>query len=642
MIKKKIRLEIENLINQLHTEKQEDLYLYKLKMQDTSLVERRLEGVCWYPVQLEKTNYDAGERLLVKVSRNSEHNNSHLFQSGKLVSLFSNSNNNTEAEDFVSGVVNKVTDNEMLITINSDEFPEWINDGKLGVQLLFDENSYKEMDRSLNYLLKTDNEQIINLTDVILGDSEAAFLNKFYIDHPRLNQSQNKAVNLILNAQSLGIVHGPPGTGKTTTLVHGIEYTLKEEKQVLVCAPSNTAVDLLVEKLSERDINVVRIGHPARVDDAVLKSTLDFKITHHENYKDVRMLKKKTEEFYKMAGKYRRNFTETERQQRREFYAEARKLKEETKYLTNYIISNVLSDAQVIASTMVGAGNVNIRGLKFKTVFLDETAQSLEPAAWIPILKAERVIMAGDHNQLPPTIKSYEAAKNGLEVTLFEKAIKRNSADVMLQMQYRMNKKIMSFSSDFFYNNQLIANENVENWKIFENDTPVEFVDTAGTGFEEKIDEETKSTYNPEEVNLLFKHFVEYIKNVEQNTNIGSIQDIGIISPYRAQVKLMQHYFDEYLDINEDLKSKITVNTIDSFQGQEKDIIYISLVRSNEKGEIGFLSDIRRMNVAMTRARKKLVVIGDSGTICRNNFYNKFVDYINEIDAYKSAFEFLY
>lgn len=642
MIKKKIRLEIENLINQLHTEKQEDLYLYKLKMQDTSLVERRLEGICWYPVQLEKTNYDAGERLLVKVSRNSEHSNSHLFQSGKLVSLFSNSNNNTEAEDFVSGVVNKVTDNEMLITINSDEFPEWINDGKLGVQLLFDENSYKEMDRSLNYLLKTDNEQIINLTDVILGDSEAAFLNKFYIDHPRLNQSQNKAVNLILNAQSLGIVHGPPGTGKTTTLVHGIEYTLKEEKQVLVCAPSNTAVDLLVEKLSERDINVVRIGHPARVDDAVLKSTLDFKITHHENYKDVRMLKKKTEEFYKMAGKYRRNFTETERQQRREFYAEARKLKEETKYLTNYIISNVLSDAQVIASTMVGAGNVNIRGLKFKTVFLDETAQSLEPAAWIPILKAERVIMAGDHNQLPPTIKSYEAAKNGLEVTLFEKAIKRNSADVMLQMQYRMNKKIMSFSSDFFYNNQLIANENVENWKIFENDTPVEFVDTAGTGFEEKIDEETKSTYNPEEVNLLFKHFVEYIKNVEQNTNLGSIQDIGIISPYRAQVKLMQHYFDEYLDINEDLKSKITVNTIDSFQGQEKDIIYISLVRSNAKGEIGFLSDIRRMNVAMTRARKKLVVIGDSGTICRNNFYNKFVDYINEIDAYKSAFEFLY
>lgn len=641
MIKKSIRLEIENLLNQLHKEKEEDLRQYKLKMQDSSLIERRIEGVCWYPVKLERTNYDAGERLLVRVSRNQEHKDSHLFQSGKLVSLFSNANN-AETEDFVTGVVNKVTENEMLITINSDDFPEWINRGKLGVQLLFDENSYNEMDRALNYLLNTDNEQIINTAHILLGDAEANFSNEFYIDHPKLNQSQNKAVNLILSAKNLAIVHGPPGTGKTTTLVHSIEYTLKNEKQVLVCAPSNTAVDLLVEKLSERGLNVVRIGHPARVDEAVLKTTLDAKITHHENYKDVRMLRKKTEELYKMAGKYKRNFNEAERIQRREFYAEARKLKEETKYLTNYITDNILADAQVIASTMVGAGNFAIRGMKFRTVFLDEAAQSLEPAAWIPILKAERVIMAGDHNQLPPTIKSYKAAKNGLEITLFEKAIKRNSADVMLQMQYRMNKQIMSFSSNYFYKNMLIANENVADWKIFENDTPVEFIDTAGTGFEEKIDEETKSTFNPEEVNLLFKHFEAYISEIKQNTDLSTIQDIGIISPYRAQVKRLQQYFDEYFDLNEDLKAKISINTVDSFQGQEKDIIYISLVRSNEKGEIGFLADIRRMNVAMTRARKKLVVIGDSATISRNDFYNKFVDYINEIEAYKSAFEIMY
>jgi len=637
MIKKKIRQEIQNLIIQLQKEKDEDLHLYKLKVQDSSLTERREEGVCWYPVQLEKTKYDAGERLLVKISRNADDNTSHLFQSGKLVSLFSNANN-LENEDFVTGVVNKVTRNEILITINSSDFPDWINKGKLGIQLLFDENSYKEMNRALNFLLKTDNEQIINTTNIILGEDEATFTNKFYIDHPKLNQSQNNAVNKILNAKNLSIVHGPPGTGKTTTLVHAIEYTLKEEKQILVCAPSNTAVDLLVEKLSERKINVVRIGHPARVNETVLKSTLDAQITNHENYKDVKMLRKKTEELYKLAKKFKRNFSEAERQQRREFYAEARKLKEEVKHLTNYITDTILADAQVIASTMVGAGNINIRGLKFKTVFLDEAAQSLEPAAWIPILKAERVIMAGDHNQLPPTIKSREAAKNGLENTLFEKAIKRNSADVMLQMQYRMNAEIMTFSSNYFYENMLIANVNVANWKIFDNDKALEFIDTAGTGFEEKVDEETRSTFNPDEVNLLFNHFKAYLEEVKQNTELSNIQDIGIISPYRAQVKLLKQYFDEYFETNEDIKAKISINTIDSFQGQEKDIVYISLVRSNEKGNIGFLSDIRRMNVAMTRARKKLVIIGDSGTICRNNFYDKFVDYVNEIDAYKSAF----
>ena len=278
--------------------------------------------------------------------------------------------------------------------------------------------------------------------------------------------------------------------------------------------------------------------------------------------------------------------------------------------------------------------------MNFKTVFIDEAAQALEPAAWIPILKAERVIFAGDHFQLPPTIKSYEAAKQGLEVTLFEKAINRNKADVMLQEQYRMHEGIMNFSSRYFYKNQLFANENVRYWKVFEEDKPIEFIDTAGTGYFEQIDPETKSSYNKEEVNLLLRHFQNYLDQIISFDKMRKVQNIGIISPYKAQVGLLKEEFDAKYKEDQKLMSKVAINTVDSFQGQERDIIYISLVRSNDKGEIGFLADTRRMNVAMTRAKKKLVIIGDSATIGQYNFYEKFLDYINEANAYHSAFEF--
>lgn len=642
MAKNKIHQEIQNLQTQLAIEKDEDLAQYRLKMQDTSLIERRTQGVCWYPVQLQKTKYDAGERLIVSVSRSKEHANSHLFQSGKLVSLFSNANANSEDTTAITGVVNQVRELEMFITINNESFPEWLTDGKLGVQLLFDEKSYIEMGKSLDFLLKTEEKRINELKNIILGDAEAQFEDKYKVTIPKLNKSQNDALNLVASANDLAIIHGPPGTGKTTTIVHSIVQTLKEEKQILVCAPSNAAVDLLVEKLSEKGVNVLRVGHPARVTEAVLKNTLDARVTLHNSYKDIKMIRRETKEMFKQAKKYKRNFGAEERRKRNEFFKEARRLKDEVKQLIYYITNSIIADAQVIATTMVGANNYQIKDLKFKTVFIDEAAQGLEAATWLPIIKAERVIFAGDHKQLPPTIKSREAAKNGMEITLFEKAIKRNSADVMLQEQYRMNEKIMNFSSNFFYDNQLIANENVKNWTIFENDKPIEFIDTAGTGFAEKTDPETKSTLNPEEAELLFKHLKKYLENIENKDDLRGIDAVGVISPYKAQVMFMQEYFEENFDLPVLIKKKISINTIDSFQGQERDIIYISLVRSNEKNVIGFLADIRRMNVAMTRARKKLVIIGDSGTIAKNDFYNSFVDYIHEIDAYTSAFEVIY
>lgn len=641
MPRRDIQEELKHLLALLKQEKEEDLLTYKRKMTGTSLAERRKQGVCWYPVTLERTKFDLGERLLVKVSRPPEHRDAHMFQSGKLISLFSNAGSNHENSEVVNGVVNQVNEHEMLMSLNSDEVPEWINDGYLGVQLLFDENAYREMENTLKTLIKTKNERINWLKGVLLGSFEANFDELPRITMPGLNDSQNEALNKIRNSLDVAIVHGPPGTGKTTTLVQSILFLLKEEKQILVCAPSNAAVDLMVEKLDEQGVNVVRVGHPARVTEKILSNTLDARIARHADFKDLKTLRKKSEEYRSLASKYKRNFGYEERQQRGLLLSESKKMKEEAELLEFYIVNSILSNAQVIASTLVGANNYQLKGMHFHSVFIDEAAQALEPACWIPILKAQRVIFAGDHFQLPPTIKSYEAAKNGLEETLFEKAILRNNADVMLREQYRMHEKIMDFSSKYFYKDRLIANENVRQWKVFGDDQPVEFIDTAGTGFFEQVEQETRSSFNKEEANLLFQHFDAYTQMIQLHGELEGVTNIGIISPYKAQVSLLQDLFDERLATSPELKQKVAINTVDSFQGQERDIIYISMVRSNEKGEIGFLADTRRMNVAMTRAKKKLVIIGDSATIGHHPFYEKLLDYINEINAYRSAFELM-
>ncbi|WP_109830179.1 AAA domain-containing protein [Reichenbachiella versicolor] len=623
----------------LAKEKEEDLKQYRQKMMSTSLKERRKQGVCWYPVQMIKSHFDAGERLIIKVSRPAEHTDAHLFQSGKLISFFS-STGDSDGNESVNGVVNNVTKSEMIITLNADEIPQWTHHGKLGIQLLFDENAYREMEKTLQSLLKTKDDQLNRLKRIILGDNTAEFSKGQYVRDLGMNYSQNDALENIQNAMDLAIVHGPPGTGKTTTMVQAIMETLKVEKQVMVCAPSNAAVDLLSEKLGNQGISVLRIGHPARVTEDMLSKTMDAKIANHKDYKNLKDLRKRAEEYFSMAAKYKRSFGHNERAQRRAIKAEAHKLRDDAKQLEFYIANDVIAKSQIIACTLVGANNSLIKGMNFQTVFIDEAGQAMEPSCWIPILKTQRVIMAGDHCQLPPTIKSFEAAKQGLEVTLFERAIKNNNVDIMLREQYRMNEKIMNFSSRIFYKNELVANEYVKSWNIFEGDMIVEFIDTAGCGYFEDVDRETRSSFNSEESALLIRHLTGYIGQIDSMSKQDEISNIGIISPYKAQTNLLsESIIDAGLD--EIWQKKINVNTVDSFQGQERDIIYISLVRSNENGEIGFLSDVRRMNVAMTRARKKLVVIGDSATIGQNNFYDQFLDYVNEIESYRSAFELM-
>ncbi|MEO9803814.1 MAG: AAA domain-containing protein [Reichenbachiella sp.] len=640
MPKKDIQEELKNLLILLKKEKDADLQQYRQKMAGTSLKERRKKGVCWYPINLEKTKYDAGERLIVKISRPPEHTDAHLFQSGKLISLFSNSAGLGDHEDAVNGVVNSVTKSNMYITMNVDNLPDWLHHGQLGVQLLFDENAYREMEKTLTSLLNTKEDRIKAFKEILLGDKSAQFSNHETIRDLGMNNSQNAALHQIHNAQNLAIIHGPPGTGKTTTVVQAILETLKSEEQILVCAPSNAAVDLLAEKLGEQKVEVLRIGHPARVTEEILSKTLDAKIANHKDYKDLKALRKQADEYFAMAGKFKRSFGHAEKKQRKALKDEARALKVQAEHLSYYIVNDIIGKSQVIACTLVGANNQMLKGMTFETVFIDEAAQALEPASWIPILKSNRVIFAGDHCQLPPTIKSFEAAKAGLEVTLFEKAIQRNQADTMLREQYRMHEQIMNFSSRAFYKDQLLANETVKNWKVFSEDQTVEFIDTAGCGYFEEVDSETRSSFNTEEADLLFKHLKNYLLSLATMEKSDELGSAGIISPYKAQVIAMQEQLAS-MEFDEPTANKIAVNTIDSFQGQERDIIYISLVRSNENGEIGFLSDTRRMNVALTRARKKLVVIGDSATIAQHPFYEGFLDYINEIDAYHSAFEWM-
>ena len=625
-------------------EKEEDRYQYKELLEKSSIQERRAFGLAWYPIVIKDSYYGLGERLMIEIERPSHTEIPHQFSTGRAVSLFSNSAGYLDDSAQLAGVVSFVRGNLLKITFFADELPEWVNLGKLGASLLFDEASYKEMEYALNNVIKSRHNRVAELREVLLGHGEAKFESLDYnIQLPTLNPSQNEGLNKVLTAEDVAILHGPPGTGKTTTLVETIMQILKEEKQVMVCAPSNTAVDILTHRLYQKGANVLRIGNPARVTEEMLSLTVDVKVSAHNDFKQIKKLRKGASEYRNLASKYKRNFGREERNQRKLLFDEAKKLQSEASALEDYIVKDLIDNAQVIACTLVGSANYLLKDKLFNTVIIDEAGQALEPAAWIPILKANRVVLAGDHQQLPPTVKSPEAARKGLTITLFEKVIQRQKADVLLNVQYRMNEKIMQFSNEKFYGGRLMADTSVRHQVLLNNvddalvSEPVEFVDTAGTGFTEKVDRESSSTYNPEEADLLFRHLKMLSQQLDLNSDEACLMQVAIISPYKAQVNLLKEKLEQF-EFKD--KLKVTINTIDGFQGQEKDVVYISLVRSNEKGEIGFLQDTRRMNVALTRAKKKLVVIGDSSTLAGHKFYQDFMDYIDRINAYKSAWDF--
>ncbi len=623
-------------------ERQADLDYYRQKVLLRSLHQRTKEGTTWYPVRLKRDYIGTGERLMIEIERTAQLEQPHAFQSGKSVSVFSNGSGKPE-KDHVNGVINYVRDDTMVITLNAEELPDWIDTSLLGVDVMFDEMTYREMEFALKEVTKAENNRIAVLREILLGNRNALLKVKTGERKSELavglNDSQQQALALIKAVSDVGFIHGPPGTGKTTTLVHAITHIVKEEQQVLVCAPSNAAVDLLVEKLSEQGLNVLRIGHPARVTEQSLSKTLDARIAEHANYKELRALRKKMEQLKSMAFKYKREFGYKEKQQRRLLLQESKALKADADVLEFYIVNDLLQHAEAICSTLVGSSHPVMRGKRFKTVFIDEAAQALEPASWIPLLRSDRVIFAGDHQQLPPTIKSNEAAKLGLSITLFEKGIARQSqVSAMLKVQYRMHQDIMQFSSGYFYENELVAHDSVKTELLRADQAPIEFIDTAGCGYVEGQDKETLSRFNEEEAQLLIMRVEALVEEIGLDEWLDGNLTMGVITPYRAQVDYL-HKLAEASATLEPLHRLITINTVDAFQGQERDVIAISFVRSNEKSEVGFLNDIRRTNVAMTRARKKLIMVGDSATLGAHPFYVALLDYVQQRDYYKSAFE---
>jgi ATP-dependent RNA/DNA helicase IGHMBP2 len=627
------------LLDLLKIEKEEDRKSYKELTDNMPVGERRANGMTWYPIAIKGTEIGHADYLTVEVERTTHLDIIHQLRFGMSVALFSN---HDARNDRTEGTISYISGSRLKITLRTDELPEWSRNGKLGVDAVFDANSYEEMENALKLAQTIENKnQDGNLIKILTGEKKPTFQPLANpVSLPSLNDIQKAAVTKILEANEVAIVHGPPGTGKTTTLVQAIKAIIqRERKQVLVVAPSNAAVDLLSEKLFDEGLNVVRVGNPARVSERLMELTLDNKMAGHNSNKEIKRLKKQASEYRDMAHKYKRNFGYAEREQRKALFTEARNISKEVDKTQQYIIDDILLKANVITATLVGANHYTVKQLRYDTVVIDEAGQALEPACWIPILKAKKVVMAGDHCQLPPTIKSKEAAKEGLSTTLMEKCVSLHAeAVVLLEEQYRMHKTIMGFSSKEFYEDKLHAHPSVANRTLFDGDQPLAFIDTAGCGFDEKL--EGTSISNPEEASFLLKHLTGFVKQLTAVYAVNNFPSVAVISPYKHQVEILKEQLLSYQSLH-GLGKAISANTIDSFQGQERDVLYISVTRSNAESNIGFLIDVRRMNVAMTRARKKLVVIGDSATLSQFTFYADFISYAQEHNAYQSAWDFM-
>lgn len=637
----KINQQIQKLKEVLLIEKKQDFEQFRQEVAQLSLSEKREKGLTWQPLDVKKEGYTFGERAFVIVERTTQLNEPHRFKSGTPVEFYSLATDKFSKSDHQkqSGVIQFMERNRMKIVLNTDDLPDWLGNGQLGVDLLFDERTYREMEKVLNLLLETNQGRLGELKGIFHNELEPSFRELPSVHNPYLNDSQIQAVQHILAANDVAVVHGPPGTGKTTTLVHAIKLLCETEKHLLVTAPSNAAVDLLAERLSEKGLNVVRIGNISRVEEKLISLTMESRLAAHPESKNIKKVKIQAAKLRRDARRFRRKFGAKERGERKDAYREARELNDWAKLLEDRVIAEILLSADVIASTLVNAVHPVLEKMKFGTVVIDEAAQALEPASWIPISRARKVVLAGDPFQLPPTVKSNEARQKGFGITLLEKFVQQFSEVSFLNTQYRMNQLIMNFSNTQFYDNQLIAAKVVIDWKLaITENNPILFIDTAGCGFNEEKNQETLSRFNKGEFFILREHFLKLIEDLK--TKQLEPPSIGIISPYRAQIQHIEDEFKEEEQLEKYLPF-VDINTIDAFQGQERDLIFISLVRSNEKAEIGFLSDYRRMNVAMTRARKQLIVIGDSATIGGDRFYGDFLEYVEQKGQYVSAWEYM-
>lgn len=577
-------------------------------------------GLCWYPATPGRTYYNSLNQLVLEITRTEDTDIEHNFEFGRPVCFFRQSADGKITYMNFIATVSYADETRMVVVMpGAGAIMEVQAADHLGVQLYFDETSYRTMFEALDDVLRAKGNRLGELRDILLGTAKSGQRELYPVRFPWLNSTQETAVNKVLCARDVAIVHGPPGTGKTTTLVEAIYETLHREPQVLVCAQSNTAVDWISEKLVDRGVNVLRIGNPTRVNDKMLSFTYERRFEGHPLYPELWSIRKSLRE---LSGRARRGSYD----EREGVRSRMSRLRDRATTLEIQINAELFDGAHVIASTLVSSNHRLLNGRRFGTLFIDEAAQALEAACWIAIRKADRVVLAGDHCQLPPTIKCYEAARGGLERTLMEKVVQNKPSTVsLLKVQYRMHEDIMKFSSQWFYNGELVAAPEVRYRGILDWDSPISWTDTTGMDFKEEFVGETFGRINKSEADLLLSELKNYIQRIGGNRILEEKIDFGIISPYKAQVQ----YLRGKLKADAALKpyrNLFTVNTVDGFQGQERDVIFISLVRANDEGQIGFLSDLRRMNVAITRARMKLVILGEAETLKHHGFYRKLLE----------------
>lgn len=621
-------------------------------------------GDAWFPLRVGKSFYNSLNQTAIEVFRTSDQDIEHNFEFGRPVMFFmvkkmgKNENQGRKVQSIkyfsFTGTVSYVDGDRMVITV-PDSAPLLDlqqSTEPIGVQLSFDETSYKLMFEALDRVMKAKNNRLAYLRDLFYSHQKAGRFSFEPMKFPWLNPTQERAVNEVLWAKEVAIVHGPPGTGKTTTLVEAINETLMRESQVLVCAQSNMAVDWISEKLVDRGVNVLRIGNPTRVNDKMLGFTYERRFESHPDYPQLWAIRKAIRELRKNRKKGSENY-----------HQKMDRLKSRATEIEIRINSELFGEARVIACTLVGSAHRLLEGMKFGTLFIDEAAQALEAACWIPMKRASRVILAGDHCQLPPTVKSIAALRAGLGKTLMER-IAENKPEVvtLLKIQYRMNDEIMRFSSDWFYGGKVESAPQIKYRSVLDYDHPITWIDTSNEenqitiegedapedsastsssvsaanqnsdlNFKEQFVGESFGRINKAEAELTLLTLAEYFTKIGKQRVLSESIDVGIISPYRAQVQYLKKLIKKY-EFFKPYRRLISVNTVDGFQGQERDVILISLVRSNDEGQIGFLKDLRRMNVAMTRARMKLIILGNKDTMTKHPFYKKLWEYVEAIN----------
>ena len=648
-------------------------------------------GDAWFPLRIGKSFYNSLNQKSIEVFRTSDEEIDHNFEFGRPVMFFKSEERSVKSEEFNSssddvsnknkgnlsegqensslfthhsslkyfsftGTVSYVDGDRMVINVpDSVSLLDLQTEEPIGVQLSFDETSYKLMFEALDRTMKAKNNRLAYLRDLFYSHQKAGRFSFEPMKFPWLNPTQERAVNEVLWAKDVAIVHGPPGTGKTTTLVEAINETLMRESQVLVCAQSNMAVDWISEKLVDRGINVLRIGNPTRVNDKMLGFTYERRFESHPDYPQLWAIRKAIRELRSNRKKGSESF-----------HQKMDRLRSRAAEIEIRINAELFGEARVIACTLVGSAHRLLEGMKFGTLFIDEAAQALEAACWIPMRRASRVILAGDHCQLPPTVKSIAALRAGLGKTLMER-IAENKPEVvtLLKIQYRMNEDIMRFSSDWFYGGQVESAPQIKYRSILDFDHPITWIDTSNEenqitiegedapedsastsssssaanlnsdlNFKEQFVGESYGRINKAEAELTLLTLAEYFTKIGKQRVLGDSIDVGIISPYRAQVQYLKKLIKKY-EFFKPYRRLISVNTVDGFQGQERDVILISLVRSNDEGQIGFLKDLRRMNVAMTRARMKLIILGNKDTMTKHPFYKKLWEYVEAINHYE-------